>query len=344
MANNIFSLYLFTFLAALILSLILTPAARSAAILFNIFDHPSSNIKTHREPVPYLGGAAIFISFIFALLWIRVLTSFPTGTLRALRGILFGGAFIFILGLVDDIRPEGLHYRTKFMFQISGAIMLILFGIHIKFVHPSWLAIILSVVWIVGITNAFNLIDIMDGLAGGITIMASLAFLFISLPTEEIYVNFAATALAGSVLGFLPYNLSKGWKIFMGDSGSLFIGFIAGSLALGTSYGKSTPLGVLAPLFILALPIFDTFLVFYTRIKKGVSPFQGSKDHFPFRLEKLGWSRPAILGLAMALSGLCGLAAYLVTRVNTSYATAVYVFTLVVMALFAAYVLKARVK
>src|SRR5438552_19052687 len=96
-------LYLFTFSTALVLSFILTPAARSAAIVLNIIDHPTSTIKTHKEPVPYLGGAAIFLAFSFSLLWIRVITSFPTGTLRSLRGLLIGGGIIFLLGLVDDV-------------------------------------------------------------------------------------------------------------------------------------------------------------------------------------------------------------------------------------------------
>src|SRR5687768_3593657 len=108
-------LYLFTFFSALILSLVLTPAARAAALIFDILDHPSTTVKTHKEPVPYLGGAAIFVAFSFALLWVRVLTSFPTGTLRALRGLLLGGGIIFLMGLVDDIRHGGLNYRVKFI-------------------------------------------------------------------------------------------------------------------------------------------------------------------------------------------------------------------------------------
>src|SRR5438552_17317232 len=106
-------LYLFTFSTALVLSFILTPAARSAAIVLNIIDHPTSTIKTHKEPVPYLGGAAIFLAFSFSLLWIRLLTSFPTGTLRSLRGLMVGAALVFIMGLVDDIRHGGLSYRIK---------------------------------------------------------------------------------------------------------------------------------------------------------------------------------------------------------------------------------------
>lgn len=338
------SLYLFAFFSALIMSVILTPAARAAAIVLDIMDNPSTKVKTHKEPVPYLGGVAIFIAFSFSLLWIRVLTSFPTGTLTALRGILIGGAFIFAVGLVDDIRHHGLHYRTKFFFQISAALVVMAFGIRMRFIEPFWIAMGLSVIWIVGVTNAFNLTDIMDGLASGITTIASLAFLFISLPTEEVYVNFAAAALAGAVLGFMPYNLSKKSRIFMGDCGSLFLGFVASCLAIGTSYGGQTEFSVFSPILILALPIYDTILVFYIRIRKGISPFLGSKDHYPLRLEALGWSRKKILIFSTTTTAFMGLASFLATRSSIWVAATTYVVIIAFFIGFTAYVLKADVK
>ncbi len=336
------SLYLFTFISALILSLILTPAARSAAVIFDILDHPSSAVKTHKEPVPYLGGLAIIISFVFSLLWVRVLTSFPTGTLRALRGILAGGILIFIVGLIDDIRHGGLDYRIKFLAQIAAACLVAWFGIHIKFIQPYWLAMALTVVWIVGITNAFNIIDIMDGLSAGIAAIAALFFLFISLPTEDIYVNFAAASLAGASFGFLPYNLSKKWRIFMGDSGSLLMGFVCGALALGTNYGDVSKLGVLSPLLILAVPIFDTLLVMCLRIMRGLSPFMGSKDHFPLRLERLGWSRKAILTFSLGMGAIFGVGAALATRDSDKIALGIFTGFFIFIGLFTAYLLRAK--
>ena len=176
------TLYLFTFLASLILSLILVPAAREAAQVLDVMDHPVSAVKTHKNPTPYLGGVAIFLAFAFSLLWIRVLTSFPTGTLRSLRGILCGAALLAVLGLIDDVKKFGLHYRTKFLFQVLAAMLVVWFGVRIKFIDPPWFASAVTVLWIVGVTNAFNLIDIMDGLCSGITVVAAAAFLFISLP------------------------------------------------------------------------------------------------------------------------------------------------------------------
>lgn len=334
---------LITFLTALALSLILTPAARSAAVVLNIFDHPTTSVKTHREPVPYLGGVAIFLAFALALIWIRVLTSFPSGTLRSLRGILAGSTVMFLMGLVDDIKHHGLHYRTKFFFQIAAACMVMFFGIRIKFITPSWLGYAMTIIWIVGITNAFNLIDIMDGLASGLATVATLAFIFITLPTEEIYVNIASAALCGAVLGFFPYNVSKKWRLFMGDCGSLLLGFICSSLALGTSYGKQTEWGVFAPLLILCLPIFDTILVFTMRIRKGVSPFLGSKDHFGLRLELLGWPRKSILIFSIAFATLLCTGAYVITRSSSEVGFVVYATTAILLAAFTAYIVKAKV-
>jgi len=202
----------------------------------------------------------------------------------------------------------------------------------------------LSVVWIVGVTNAFNLTDIMDGLASGVAAAAALAFLFISLPTEEIYVNFTAAALAGAVLGFFPYNISKNSRIFMGDCGSLLLGFVASVLAMGTSYSGQTELSVFSPLLILALPIYDTFLVFYLRIRKGISPFLGSKDHYPLRLEALGWSRKQILTFTIITTSMLGFGAFLTTRSSTLMAVGIYSFVALFFVLFTAYVLKAEIK
>jgi UDP-GlcNAc:undecaprenyl-phosphate GlcNAc-1-phosphate transferase len=341
--NVTFLVFWKAFGIALALCLILTPLVRWCALRFDILDRPSTPVKTHTQPVPYLGGAAVFLSFSVSMIVIRLNTTFPSGTLTALRGLLVGGAVIFMLGLIDDIKDRGLHYRTKFLFQIFAACMAVLFGIRIRFIHPNWMADILTIVWIVGITNAFNLIDIMDGLASGIAGVATMAFLLIALPTEEIYVNVAAAALCGSVLGFFPYNISKKLRIFMGDSGSLLLGYVCSLLALGTSYSKTTPWAIFAPLLILCLPIFETGLLFVTRIRKGISPFIGSKDHFALRMELLGWKRPAILLFSLTFSAVMCLAAYAVTRVSAMGQLMIYSVAAVVLLAFTAYVAKAEV-
>lgn len=325
LAQNTVLLYLFGFVSALVFSLLLSPLFRLVALRFNIIDHPSTAVKTHREPTPYLGGAAIAISFFVTLALVRIFSDYPSGTLRSLRGIFYGGALVFLLGLIDDIVKGGLSFKEKFAVQFVAGAILLFFDIQLNFIQPRWLAYLLTVVWVTGIMNSINIIDIMDGLAGGISFIAALAFLFISLPTEHIYVNMTTVVLAGAILGFLPYNLSKKRKMFMGDTGSLLIGFILGALSLGTEYSKEHNAGVIAPLLILGVPIYDTFFVSLLRFRKGMSPFKGSKDHFALRLEKMGFTRRQIVTIAFLASLALSFAAWLTTRIWFWYAIALYV-------------------
>jgi UDP-GlcNAc:undecaprenyl-phosphate GlcNAc-1-phosphate transferase len=318
------TLYLSCFLSALGLSALLTPLMRRVALHYRVLDRPISDVKTHKTPVPYLGGVAVAASLVLALVGARFLTNFPTGTLHALRGILLGSTIVLLLGLADDIQRHGLGYKEKFLVQTLAAVCLIQFDIRIKFISPAWFADTLSVLWIVGVMNAINIIDIMDGLASGIAAIACLGFLFISLPSEEIYVNFTSAGLAGALIGFMPYNLSKRWKIFMGDTGSLMTGFVLAALSLGTSYTRVNNLGIFSPILILGLPIYDTLLVTYLRWMKGMSPFRGSRDHFALRLESFGFLREEILVMCCAASLLLTFIAYEVTLAPTRYAALIF--------------------
>ena len=314
-----FPLYLLAFLLPLLLSLALTPLVRLLALRFGRLDTPT-DIKTHKVPTPLFGGAAVFLAFAATLLILRFYTSFPTGTLRDLRVMLMGGAVMFLLGLIDDMyKPHGLGVKAKFAVQFAVAIFVVMYGFRIRFIHPEYLAAALSVLWIVGVSNAFNIIDIMDGLSAGQAVLAAFGFLLIAFPSESIYVNFASAALAGAALGFLPYNLSKRFKIFMGDSGSLLCGFVLALIALGTKYSTVNPLGVYAPLFILAVPIYDTLFVSVMRLRRGHSPFMGSKDHFALRLEKIGFSRRWVVWLASLATLSLAIFAWLMTQVPLSW-------------------------
>jgi UDP-GlcNAc:undecaprenyl-phosphate GlcNAc-1-phosphate transferase len=321
------SLFLTCFLIALVVSAAATPLMRQLALRWHILDRPWTDIKTHKQPTPYLGGAAIAIGIAVSLLAARFITDFPTGTLHSLRGIFFGGLIIVLLGLFDDIKPKGLGYQVKFLVQGAAALCLMYFDMRINFVSPNWLGVALTLIWIIAVINAINIIDIMDGLASGIAVIASLGFLFISLPSEEIYVNFLAAALAGALLGFIPYNLSKKMKIFMGDTGSLLVGFVLAALSLGAAYTRVNNLGVFAPLLILGIPLYDTALVFYLRFQRGMSPFLGSRDHFALRLEKFGFYREEILILCYATSLVLTFTAFEVTVVPTHIAIIIYAVT-----------------
>ena len=320
-------IYFLTFGLAFGLSFILTPLMRRIAIKYNIVDLPDSHeAKTHKEPVPYLGGIAIGVSFIVSLMVIRFVTFFPTGTLRALRGIIFGGMIIMLVGFLDDLKP--VSFKIKFFIQILLAIILIIFGIRIRFVSPGYLSVLFTILWVVGITNAFNIIDIMDGLSTGIAIIAALFFFFIGLPTEQIYVNFAAVALMGSCLGFLKYNFIPA-KIFMGDSGSLFIGFVLAAISLGESYTHINNIALFSPLLILGVPLYDTLLVMILRFQQGKSIFLGSRDHYALRLEALGLDRKKIVLLSYLFCFILGLLAFIITKVTFYLALGIYFIVII---------------
>ena len=324
------SIFIICFLVAFVISVVLTPLVRKFALMFRILDVPYTDIKTHKTPTPYLGGIAIASAFWVSIVVIRLFTSFPTGTLRSLRGILLGSFVMLLLGIFDDIKHKGLHFKFKFLVQAIAAVLLLSYGIRIKFIQPEWFAIVMTVIWVIGITNAFNIIDIMDGLSGGIALVCALGFFLIGIPAEEeIYVNFVSIALVGACLGFLPYNLGNKLKIVMGDTGALFIGFILASVSLGVKYTEVNTLGLFAPLLILAIPMYDTLLVIYFRWKKGKSPFLGSKDHFALRLEKIGYSRKKIIVVCYIVSLFLSFCALLITRVDILIAGVIYLLLLV---------------
>lgn len=328
-------LYLLTFFMSLLFSFLLTPFFRFVAIKFNIYDKPITAVKTHKVSTPYLGGLAIWTSWVISLLIIRLITNFPTGTLNNLRSLIIGSLLLLILGLFDDIKKGGLGFKFKFLIQIIACLIVVVgFDIRINFIENYFLSVITSIFWIIGLSNAFNLIDIMDGLSSGVAAIAALFFFVIAFPSEMIYVNFCSLALCAACLGFIPYNLSKKKKIFMGDTGSLAIGFILATVAMGTSYTKINPVAVFAPLLVLLVPVFETIFVSLVRMKNGKNPFLGSKDHFPLRLEKAGLSRPKILIFVYCMAFLSGIIAYFVVNSGPVTACIVFVAVITVLVLF----------
>ncbi len=313
------------FAVAAAISFSVTPLVRLASLRFGILDAPTSAVKTHKVPTPVFGGVAIWAGFVGAMLLLRLTTGFPTGTLYNLRGLVLGGTLIFGLGLADDLRrPQGLDYKPKLLVQFLATALLVLYGLRIRFIRPDWVAAGVTLVWVVGVTNAMNIIDIMDGLAASQAAIAAAGFLLISLPSEEHYVNFAAAAIAGAAVGFLPWNLSKRRKVFMGDSGSLTLGFLLACVSLGARYSDVNNAGVFAPLLILFVPVFDTLFVSVLRLNQGKSPFLGSRDHFALRLERLGWSRGQVVLLAGAAAAFLGFVAFLATQYPLKGALALY--------------------
>lgn len=338
-------LYLLAIGTSFCISFALTPLVRFLSLRYGWMDAPSSAIKTHKVTTPSMGGIAIFTAYAVTLLLLRYATQFPTGTLRSLRALLIGGTFIFIMGIIDDVKkPAGLHFKPKFAVQILAACVLIFFGIRIRFITPDYLAALFTLLWVVGITNALNIIDIMDGLSSSQAAIAALGFLCVALPSEELYVNFGAAALAGAAFGFIPWNLSKRYKIFMGDSGSMVLGFLLAGLSLGIKYSETNNFGVFAPLLILFVPVFDTLFVMALRLRAGQSPFLGSKDHFALRLEAMGYTRDKIVILAALVAIFLSFCAFWVTQLPTVWAFCVYLALLVKFLMLSKTLAKVKMK
>src|SRR3972149_8900988 len=274
--------YILTFFLSFFLSIYGTPIARKAALDYGIVDKPDGKLKTHKEPTPYLGGLSIYLAFLLSL-------SFTFDFKKEVLGIILAGTIILLLGLIDDFGV--LTPLNKFIGQLIATFILIKAGVMITVVIlPQWLAIALTFLWIVGITNGFNIIDVMDGLSTGIAFWVSIFFFIIAALNGKTMIATMTMALAGSLLGFLRYNFEPA-KIYLGDAGSMFIGIILGSLAMTGSYSFVNNVGFIAPLLILGVPIFDTFLVMYIRLLRGQSIFKGSSDHFALRLRKWALSK-----------------------------------------------------
>lgn len=291
-------------------------------------------LKTHARAVPVLGGCGILAGMVGSLVFVRLTTAFPSGTLHTLRGVIIGGGLIFLMGLADDLKkPKGISVGLKLFIQALATAALIYYGVAIHAFTSAWIAYPLTFLWVVGLTNAFNLLDIMDGLCVSQAVVCTLGLTVIALPSEYVYVNFAALSMLGACLAFWPYNHAKKRKIFLGDSGSNLLGFLIAALSIGTGYCEKSNWGFLAPLFILAVPLFDTAFVSLARVLKGKNPLKGSNDHAALRLKKLGWNTGSILA-AFALAGLsANIFAFTLTHCCVQIALALFILAGAVCAL-----------
>jgi UDP-GlcNAc:undecaprenyl-phosphate GlcNAc-1-phosphate transferase len=277
---------------AMLLAGILTPVVAAAASRFGIVDRPDGRLKNHPRPVPYLGGLALGLPFLLSL---SLLFRFD----QKMTGILLAGAVALLLGLVDDL--GSLTWRAKFAGQGLAVLVLLKSGVMMNIaVLPPWLNAVLSALWLLGLINALNLIDISDGLAPGVALFASAAFLVVAVFHGAALLAILAVTLFGALAGFAPYNFSPA-RIYLGDSGSMFLGLTLGGISLAGAYTAASPWGLAAPLLILAVPLFDTAYVMLLRALRGRSPFLGSPDHLAVRLRRLGWS-PQRIALAACLT------------------------------------------
>ena len=320
------------FLFSMAVAAALTPAVRLFALRRGLLDHALSARKIHGKPIPRLGGLAIvggFYAPLVALFVYRTGLGFTLFADRArLLGLLGGGLAIAGLGLVDDLR--GLGAGVKLLVQLAVALGLYQLGFRIEHLATPWgvpvelgvLSLPLTLLWIAGVVNAMNLIDGLDGLAGGVALFAlGTTFAIAVFRAEPIMALFSA-ALAGSVAGFLFYNFNPA-SIFMGDTGSMFLGFILAAGSIWTHQKSSTAVALLVPVVALGLPIADTLLAILRRALRGKPLFSADREHIHHRLLALGLShRQAVLVLYGACVVLGG-AALLLSFANSAQTAAV---------------------
>ena len=302
------------FLVAFGSAVLLTPLCRRIAVRLGAMDRPGGK-KIHGHPIPLLGGVAIALASVAGLT-----VAGPLGQISTT--ILVAAGLILLLGIHDDLCPqtEGVRWWLRLLFQSFLAVFVIHPGITVSFAGSPWLGVPITLFWIVGITNAFNLLDNMNGLSAGVAAIAGLTFAvlaarYVEIGPEQLPTAQAGAALAGACLGFLPSNFRS--RIFMGDAGSLFLGFTLACLAaLGSWHSPTAPTSIIIPLLVLAYPIFDTTLVVVLRLQRGRSPVVGGRDHSSHRLVGLGLGRVEAVLLIYLFSLSHALTALLVSSVT----------------------------
>lgn len=303
----------------------LTPITKRMAIHWNIVDKPSTR-KIHREPIPLLGGVAIYGAFALASLLFA-----PEQHLVEFGAVLAGSLWLAIIGYIDD--RNGMNPRIKLGAQLIAGIVLIISGIHVQLFEAPILDYALTLFWIVGITNALNLMDNMDGLAAGITAIAAGTFFVLAASQELVLVASLSAALCGATLGFLRYNFNPA-TTFMGDTGSLVIGFVLAVLGIKLDFPSQTVVVTWTiPLIVLAIPIFDTTLVTFTRLRERRSPFQGGKDHTSHRIARLGFSHRATVVTLYGVAIFMGCIALIISQATLALALGL----IIAMGVFAAF-------
>jgi UDP-GlcNAc:undecaprenyl-phosphate GlcNAc-1-phosphate transferase len=312
-------------LLALGLSGTLTPLAAWLARRVGAIDSPGGR-KIHDRPTPLLGGAAIYVAFLVAVLA-------SSGLTRELWGVVLAASLIFVIGFVEDTR--GVPATVRLLFQTTAVIILVRSGVVLTFLPPTWWGVagewILTFLWVVGITNAFNFLDGLDGLAAGSAIINAFFLGAYAVATDQAGLALLSFSLMGAAAGFLPYNYKPhrrdtGGEIFLGDSGSTFLGFTLASLAVMGDWAEGSPKDMIVPVLIMAVPIFDMILITTMRVREGlVHNFTEwivytGRDHFHHRLLGLGMRKKEAVAIIYLVSLCLGISAFLLKGSTTAAA------------------------
>ncbi|MFA5094579.1 MAG: hypothetical protein WC512_04975 [Candidatus Omnitrophota bacterium] len=313
--------HVYLFISAFLLSFLATPAVKAVAGSLGIVAKPKED-RWHKKVIPLMGGIAIYLAFTA----VYVVSTWG-GKMNP--GLLIGATSIFILGVIDDIR--GLSPQTKLIGQIVCASLAVIFGVTIKVIPFAAISVPVTILWMVGITNSFNLLDNMDGLSAGVAAIASMTLFACAVALNSPETAAVSVILAGAATGFLPHNFHPA-KIFMGDCGAMFLGFSLSALTIMGTWKEASHLFMvlLIPVLALAVPIFDTLFVAITRTIDGRSVAKGGKDHTSHRMVFLGWQEKKAVTALYLISILFGAAAYISLHVKV-YVSAIIMSLLVMV-------------
>ncbi len=313
--NRLVAYVVLALLVALVVSFLMTPVVKTFAYKVGAIDVPKDNRRMHKVPIPRLGGLAIFIGFMVSILLFAEISA-------EMKSILLGAVIIVVLGVVDDIMA--LPAMLKFVIQIAAALIPALNGVQIlAFSNPNifseslyWvlggLSVPFTVLWIVAITNAVNLIDGLDGLANGVSAISATTMLVIALVGGQTQVSIVLAALVGACVGFMPYNMNPA-KMFMGDTGATFLGFILATMSIQGLFKYYAVVSFVVPFLILGLPIFDTAFAFIRRVAHGQSPMHADRSHIHHRLIDMGLNQKQAVATLYVISAILGLSAVVLT-------------------------------
>ena len=316
-------------------SLASTPFVKVLAYKIGAIDVPKDARRVHDHPIPRLGGLAIFYGFLISVLCFATVDT-------QLKGIIIGCLIIVAVGIVDDVKQ--LSAKVKFVLQIVTAVIVVLHGVTIKYISvPSFIveggilnlgfmSIPITIVWIVGVTNAVNLIDGLDGLAVGVSSIATFSLFFIAILTREIQLAVITAALAGACLGFLPYNFNPA-KIFMGDTGSTFLGFMLSVICIQGLFKGYVIISFIVPFLILGLPIFDTGFAIVRRIWNKKPIMAPDRGHLHHRLMDMGFSQKQTVAILYVIASILAMSAVVVLE-GGAYWAAVFVIAIVLFVIF----------
>lgn len=316
---KVYANMIFTFIIAFIFTFATTPVVRRLAYKIGAVDIPKDKRRVHKRPTPRIGGLAILFGFLVAVM------SFNDDWSKSTIAILIGVAILGVLGIIDDCKE--LDAKLKFVVQIIAALIVVLYGdIRISvfsnpnvfsenpfLILPPWASTIITVLWIVFMTNAVNFIDGLDGLAAGVSAIMSMSLVFIAMTYHEYTIAIMGVALMGSCFGFLPFNFNPA-KIFMGDTGSTFLGFMLAVLSVQGMFKSYAVISFAVPILMLGLPLFDASFAMVRRVLNGKSPMVADRGHLHHRLYDMGFSQKQTVFILYAISGVLGITAILLAE------------------------------